>query len=305
MPKNNNNTKQASQYDKIIKENLEVTLPVIIRDVLGLDILISEELPDDVQHTKERKPDALKKVTDTSGNTYILQVEFQIEDEKEMVYRMAEYNIMLMRKYQLPIKQYVIFLKNTNTLMPTFFDTKNHKFNFKLIRIAEANYKLFLRSNNPEVKMLGILANFGKDDSYEVVKSIIDGMKSITNGDFAESRYFKQLRIFIQLRSNIEQQFEKAMETVTKFFKEENDYLFRKGENKGVAKGEVIGIVKGEIIGVIKGEIIGVVKGEEKKSFEVVENLIVKHKFTDEQAAELAKVDIVFVEKVRAGLKKR
>jgi len=79
------------------------------------------------------------------------------------------------------------------------------------------------------------------------------------------------------------------MQSVTTFFKEENDYLFRKGENKGVAK----------------GEIIGVVKGEEKKSFEVVENLIVKHKFTDEQAAELAKVDIVFVEKVRAGLKKR
>ena len=93
--------KQSSQYHKIIKENLEVTLPVIIRDVLGLDILLSEELPDDVQHTKERKPDALKKVTYTDGNTYVLQVEFQVEDEKEMVYRMAEYNIMLMLRYQL------------------------------------------------------------------------------------------------------------------------------------------------------------------------------------------------------------
>ncbi len=60
-------------------------MPVIIRDVLGLDIAQSEELPDDVQHTKERKPDALKKVTDTMGHTYVLQVEFQIEDEREMV----------------------------------------------------------------------------------------------------------------------------------------------------------------------------------------------------------------------------
>jgi hypothetical protein len=74
MPKQDNTKAQASQYDKIIKENLEITLPVIIRDVLGLDIAASEELPDDVQHTKERKPDALKKVTDTSGMTYVLQV---------------------------------------------------------------------------------------------------------------------------------------------------------------------------------------------------------------------------------------
>jgi hypothetical protein len=131
MPNQNYNRKQASQYDKIIKENLEVTLPVIIRDVLGLDILLSEELPDDVQHTKERKPDALKKVTDTDGNTYVLQVEFQVEDEKEMVYRMAEYNIMLMRRYQLPIKQYVVFLKDTNPIMPTSLETEHLKFDLR------------------------------------------------------------------------------------------------------------------------------------------------------------------------------
>lgn len=275
MPKQDNG-KQVSQYDKIIKENLEVTLPVIIRDVLGLDILVSEELPDDVQHTKERKPDALKKVTDTLGNTYVLQVEFQVEDEKEMVYRMAEYNIMLMRKYQLPIKQYVVFLKDINPLMPTFLDTEHLKFNFTMIRIAEASYKLFLRSNNPEVKMLGILANFGKEDSYSAVMSIIDGIQSITKGDFAGSRYFKQLRIFVQLRSSVEQQFEKAMETVTKFFKEENDFLYRKGE----------------------------AKGESKKSHAVVENLIIKLGFTDEQAADVAEVDVEYVKKVRAELKK-
>ena len=86
MTKQSNKGSQAGQYDKIIKENLEITLPVIIRDVLGLDIAHSEELSDDIQHTKERKPDALKKVTDTTGHTYVLQVEFQLEDERDMVY---------------------------------------------------------------------------------------------------------------------------------------------------------------------------------------------------------------------------
>ena len=196
MPKQKGKGGQAGQYDKIIKENLEITLPVIIRDVLGLDIAQSEELPDDIQHTKERKPDALKKVTDTTGHTYVLQVEFQLADEKEMVYRMAEYSVMLMRRYQLPVKQYVIFLPDTKPVMPTFFDTENHQFRFTVIRIADASPdsyrdRLFLKSDRPEVKMLGILANFEKEDVYGAVKAIVDQVHSFTPGDFAGSRYFK------------------------------------------------------------------------------------------------------------------
>lgn len=290
--KHNSSLKQASQYDKIIKENLDVTLPIIIKDLLKLDIAQSEELPDDVQHTKERKPDALKKITDAKGDNYVLHVEFQVGNEKEMVYRMAEYNIMLMRRYKLSVKQYVIFLNDKPPTMPTFIDTLNLKFSYNLIRISEINYQVFLKSDNPAVKMLGILANFGKEESYRAVKSIVDGIQSSTTGIFAESRYFNQLRIFVQLRSSIEQQFQKAMETVTKFFKEENDFLYRKGETKGEEKGIEKGIEKGEI------------KGKEQKSRAVVENLIVKLGLSDEQTADVAEVSIDYVKEVRFALNK-
>jgi len=281
MPNKHDNLKQSGQYDKIIRENLEITLPVIIRDILGLNITESEELPDDIQHTKERKPDSLKKVTDTEGKTYVLHVEFQVEDETEMVYRMAEYSIMLMRRYKLHVKQYVIFLKDIKPTMPVFINTENHVYNFSLIRISQANYQLFLKADNPEVKMLGILANFGNKDSYEAIKSIVDGIKTYTKSDFAESRYFKQLRIFAQLRKNLEQEFEKAMVTVSKFFKEEDDFLYKRGENKGLEK------------------------GEEKKSRSVVENLLSELGLSDEQAARIAEVPLEYVAKIRASLKKK
>jgi hypothetical protein len=273
MPKKDDNLKQAGQYDKIIRENLEITLPVIIRDVLGLDITESEELPDDIQHTKERKPDSLKRVTDAEGETYILHVEFQVNDEAEMVYRMAEYSIMLMRRYKLPVKQYLIFLKDIIPAMPVMIDTANHKYSFSLIRIADANYRLFMKADNPEVKMLAILANFGKEENYDAVKSIVDGIKIFTKSDFAESRYFKQLRIFTQLRKNLEQELEKAMISVSEFFKEENDFLYK--------------------------------RGEEKKSQVVVEKLIVKLGLSDEQAADIVGVSPEYVAKIRASLKKK
>ena len=97
---------------------------------------------------------------------------------------------------------------------------------------------LFLKSEDPEVKMLGVLGNFGGEDPSTVIKTIVESVKSHSEGDFAESRYFKQLRIFVQLRSDIGQQFEKVMEAIAKFFKEEKDYLYRKGEARGEVKGE-------------------------------------------------------------------
>jgi len=83
---NQKDPKQGNKYDKILKEHLEITLPTVIKDILGLNLSVSEEIPDDIQHTKERKPDALKKVTDIDGNTYVLHLEFQVPNENEMVY---------------------------------------------------------------------------------------------------------------------------------------------------------------------------------------------------------------------------
>ena len=72
---------------------MEAALPGIVEHVLGLHIVSSEELPDDIQHTKERRPDVLKKVTDNTGKIYVLHIEYQAANERDMAYRMAEYRL--------------------------------------------------------------------------------------------------------------------------------------------------------------------------------------------------------------------
>ena len=96
--------RQSAQYDKIFKENIEAVISNIMQNVLDITAVSMEELPDDIQHTKERKPDTLKKITDDEGNTFVLQIEFQVKNEDEMVYRMLDYYGMLERKYKMPIK---------------------------------------------------------------------------------------------------------------------------------------------------------------------------------------------------------
>jgi hypothetical protein len=74
------------------------------------------------------------------------------------------------------------------------------------------------------------------------------------------------------------------MDSVTTFFKEENDFLYRRGFAKGMAKAEA--------------------KGEEIKTHTMIENLI-KFGLTDEQVAEVVEVDLAYVKKIRTELNKK
>lgn len=82
---------QSKMYDKILRENMKKVLPDLIRDVLKIDLFRREELSDSLQHTNERFPDQLCKITDVQGNTYILHIEWQSEDDPSMDNRMLSY----------------------------------------------------------------------------------------------------------------------------------------------------------------------------------------------------------------------
>lgn len=256
---------------------MEAALPGILKNLLKLEVIESEELPDDIQHTKERRPDLLKKVLDGKGNQYVLHIEFQSVNDPEMAFRMAEYSIMLQRKYGLTVKQYVIFIGNGEISMEHTIVQEDFKFRYSLLPFTDASYRSFLNSDIPEQIMLGILAKFEKDSPELVMKNIIEKLKCVSGDGLSGNRYFNQLRVLVQLRK-LQTQFNKAMEPISTFFKEEDDIFFQRGEIKGEAKGKVEGKV------------------------EVIRNLLMKLHLTDEQAAELAEVSVAFVREIRTGL---
>lgn len=261
---------QANQYDKIFKENIEAVIPSLMQNILGINAVLSEELPDDIQHTKERKPDVLKKITDIQGNTFILQIEFQVVDEPQMVYRMAEYHVMLARKYELPIKQFVIFIGSNTAKMPTQIDSELMQYRFPLISFLEIDYHIFLKSEKPEEIILGILADFKQETPENAIKYIIERIEETTEGDFSLKRYFNQLRVLAQLR-NLELKFKDAMDSIAQYISEERDVLYLRGIDKG----------------------------EEKASERFVGNLLAKMSLTLEQIADIAGVSVEFVKSVK------
>ncbi|MEZ0610251.1 hypothetical protein ACAW74_17170 [Fibrella sp. WM1] len=185
-------SKQVSQYDKIFRENIEAVIPSLMQHLLGIVAVASEELPDDIQHTKERKPDVLKKVTGIANDTFVLQLEFQLVDEPDMVYRMAEYHIMLSRKYRLPVRQYVLFLGAALPKMATQFESNLMTYSFPVITFTQLDYQLFLNANRPEEVLLSVLADFNGERPERVLSQIINRLEETADGDLALRRYLSQ-----------------------------------------------------------------------------------------------------------------
>lgn len=267
-------SKQASQYDKIFKENIEAVIPSLMQNILGITAVKSEELPDDIQHTEERKPDALKKITDSQGNTYVLQIEFQAADESKMVYRMAEYYVMLERKYEIPVEQYVIYLGASKPQMLTHLNRKRMKFDFPLISFADLDYHIFLKSTRPEEVVLGVLADFKGDSPEKALEQIIQRIEETASGDFPLRKYFKQLRVLAQLRNLGSNLKNIAMDSITKFVSIEKDAAY----------------------------MVGFDKGEEQGEEKVVASLLKKLNYSLEQIADIAGVSVEFVKRVKQKL---
>ena len=106
--------KESSQYDKILKENVESIFLPLTEKYLGISIVESEDISLPLQKTLERKPDFAKKVTDKQGEVFILHIEFQTSDERYMIDRMQHYHSLLRQKYQLPVRQYVVYIGKQN-----------------------------------------------------------------------------------------------------------------------------------------------------------------------------------------------
>lgn len=253
---------------------MQLVLPGIIEKVLGINVIKREDLPHKVQVTQQREADWLSKVTDESGHTFVLHLEIQAQDESSMVYRMLEYRLMVERTYNLPIKQYVLYLGEDRSGMSTVLSSPGLYFEYTLIDFSTLSYRLFLSSKNPEEKLLAILADFGGDDPEQVLRSVIVQVINASDGSLSANRYLQQLRIIIQLR-RLAIKFDEAMESVTSFFKEENDPFYIRGEKSGLKR------------------------GVNEKNLAFTQSLIRETEFDDAKIAGLVGVTEAFVSEVR------
>lgn len=189
----------AHRYDKILKENLERFILYFAENVLKLPIQHSQILDPKLQTTIEREPDVLRLVKPQNGEPYILQIEFQTYDQKDMVYRMAEYKAILQRKYQLPVQQYVIYLGKGLSKMSISLPPAQRINDFQLLHFSHFRYTDFLHAGEPEIIILAILSDFLGHDPEFVITQILEQLKSNTTSPEDLKKYLLQLNVLAQL----------------------------------------------------------------------------------------------------------
>ncbi len=285
----------SNDYDKILKENIATVFLPLAEKYLGIRIGKTEELKDKLQTTIEKEPDFIRVVETDGGEKFILQLEFQSMDEEGMVYRMQEYYGLLRRKYQLPVRQFVVYLGRKPSKMQTRLAPDEVFEGFTLTSLRDYSYERLVASDVPEEIILAILSDFGGKKPAEVLKRILGKLKELGGEEIALRKYIRQLSVLARLR-NLVKETQRQVTDMGLLYDITKDYLYQEGLTKGREEGIEEGLTKGKEEG--KRE------GLEEGKRELIISLLEDKAFSIEKIARLAKVSADYVEAIAQELKK-
>jgi hypothetical protein len=143
---------------------------------------------------------------------------------------------------------------------------------FTLVSIAQIDHQKFLSSNKPEEIIFAVLGNFGEEPPEKVAMEVVTQLQRSSPDRLAFQKHLQQLRVLINLRK-LKPFIDTIVESITQFMKPEEDYLYKKGFEKGF----------------------------EKEKHEMIARLVLKTDLSNEQIAEIANVPVGLVEKIREG----
>lgn len=272
--KEQKNQEEGNLYDKIFKENVDATIGSFIHKILKINIKESEDIVLKLQRTKEREADFLKIVTNDKGEKFILHIEYQVANDNEMIHRMIDYWNLLVRKYDLRVEQYVIFLGDEKITMKVKIDYPNMKFYYRLIDFKELDAQLFLKSDVPEEMILAILGDHRNDNASKIVFEVVKRIEQLQPQTLEKQKIFQQLLVLGRLRK-LDLNIQQVMDSISQYIKIEEDVLFLKGIEKGIENTSEI------------------------KNRQFVISLLNGTDFSVEKIANLASVSIEFVEKMK------
>ncbi len=230
---------EGSIYDKIMRENLlEIFMPLVAQK-LKVKIKKFQPLPDKQETTLERETDAFLLIDAEDGKQFILHLEFQVVDDHQMIYRMAEHHGIELRKFKLPIKHIVIYLGEKTPTMPTKLKPNEVFRAFSLVDVHQFSPRKWLSSQVPSEIILAILANYKAADTEKILQAILKKLKRVCKTPNELGKYIKQLVILSRLRG-LEAVTLKITRDMPLLIDIEKDYLYQLGMKKAKESAEKI-----------------------------------------------------------------
>jgi len=238
MPRNEDKNEKGNIFDRIFRENVQHIFIPLIEMELGLKFKSYKVLQEKIAKTLEREVDFLCEVLTETNEKELLHIEFQTQNDSEMVFRMLEYHGLLYRKYKLPIHHIVVYLGTSKSRMISKLPREGVFKGFHLIKLNEIDKDKFLTAQVPEIIILALLSDFKKEKLESVLRLILNKLKKVPKNK--AGRYINQLILLSKLR-NLEKKTIKIIEDMPILIDINDSVLFQRGVEKGKIEGKIEG----------------------------------------------------------------
>ncbi len=229
---------EGNLYDKIFKEDAEEIFLPLIEKTLGIKIKTFTPFKAKFQTTLEREMDFFYEVETVVGEKFLLHLEFQTEDENDMIYRKSEYHGIALNLKKMEIRHVVIYVGTEKPTMPTKLPENQVYRGFELIDVHAFNHEQLLQSQVPDVIILAVLADYPPEKAESILRLILRQLKAVCQNKSELSKYIKQLVVLSRLRK-IEGLTIKIAEEMPITYDIDTDFLYKKGTEKGIEKEKI------------------------------------------------------------------
>lgn len=146
---------------------------------------------------------------------------------------MAEYQAFLLRKYQLPVRQFVIYLGASEASMKTRLPEDQQITGYELRSLRDLDVKVMLDAETPGEIILSILGDYPRSDANAIIEQTITRLVKASRNETELRRAIQQLLILSRLR-NLEVVTKEKIREMPITYDVTKDGLFKEGIQEGI-----------------------------------------------------------------------
>jgi len=164
--------------DIILKDITKEAIREIFKHIIKIDISDFEFLDIEFQKIESRKADILVKANDK-----IIHVEFQTNNDKNMLFRMLRYYTEIQSRFKEDIYQYVIYIGKNKMNMKNNLNRHNINYSYDIIDMKKIDCEYFLNIDKAEALVVAVLCDFKGKDERLVIRQILERLLKLTKNE--------------------------------------------------------------------------------------------------------------------------
>jgi predicted transposase YdaD len=250
--------------------------------LFGLPVAEVELLESVQQRIEERRADLVAKVALANGETFILHIEIQNNNQAAMPVRMLRYLTDVMLDYpNTPVRQYLVYIGKKALGMADGLNLPNLAYRYELIDMHRVDSESLLQQDSPDAWILAVLCDFRDRPPREFVRGILDRLVRALHETPGRLRDYVSMLEILASNRDLNVDIQEELEMLTIEFEKLPTYRM------GLKKGEEIGVEK------------GFRKGAHDQSVAIAERLLAKNMDVHEVASATG-LAVEDVERLRA-----